>query len=854
MQISILSRYFGNTSSDKADTVNIAKFFIILGQLVLLLLAVRQFQIESQAFLTVFLLAIGGFCVHYFLPYRWRIHWFLILSLASLPLVLGWYNALSLIAIGLLLLLICHLPIQFSYRVLLICMAGIGLALARAGEIGGNLNSAIWPVLGSMFMYRLIVYLYDLKHDRVPEGMTHRMAYFFMLPNVCFPLFPVIDSNNFRRLYYSEERHVIYQTGVVWITRGLVHLLLYRYVYYYLTVAPSEVVHAGDLMQFLIANFLLYLRVSGLFHLVIGILHLFGFALPETHKLYYLSSSFTDFWRRINIYWKDFMMKVFYYPIYFKLKRHGEIKAIVVSTLLVFMLTWLLHSYQWYWLRGTFPIEWQDGAFWGILAVLVVINSVWEIRSGRQRTLSKVHWLSRQSLIKSVKIVLVFSAICSLWSLWTCESMEEWLAMWSALGRTPWSISLVAAILTGLAIGVLLISAINTSMTNTRQEQVTGKAGQGPFAAPRLLSNCLLVALLASLGLPQIYTNFDAQTANFMLSLRSEKLSRTDTAKLEKGYYEDLVRVDRFNSQLWEVYAKKPSNWLSVTGSGLKEFTDDFLQHRLRSSSKSITEHGAISTNQWGMRDREYTREHPPGVYRIALLGASSVMGWGVEDSETFDAILENALNEHARREGLPAVEILNFAVAGYYPLQQRMVLENAFAFEPDAIFYIATGREYHRAALYLQEVISKKVDNPYPFLTALANRAGINADMPKTEILQRLQPHKDELLTWLYQEIASRCRERGVQPVWIFLPQVNPGHWVKTVAKTEAEAATAGFDIINLLDVYADYPMSEVQLTEWDFHPNALGHHLVADRIFDTLVKDPSRYLGATLTRAQLE
>ena len=76
-------------------------------------------------------------------------------------------------------------------------------------------------------------------------------------------------------------------------------------------------------MQFLLATFLLYLRVSGQFHLIVGVLHLFGFRLPETHHLYFLASSFTDFWRRINIYWKDFMMKLVYYPSFFRLQRLG---------------------------------------------------------------------------------------------------------------------------------------------------------------------------------------------------------------------------------------------------------------------------------------------------------------------------------------------------------------------------------------------------------------------------------------------------------------------------------------------------------------------------------------------------
>ena len=44
-------------------------------------------------------------------------------------------------------------------------------------------------------------------------------------------------------------------------------------------------------------------RVSGQFHVACGMLHLFGHALPETHRRYLLAESFTDYWRRINIYW-----------------------------------------------------------------------------------------------------------------------------------------------------------------------------------------------------------------------------------------------------------------------------------------------------------------------------------------------------------------------------------------------------------------------------------------------------------------------------------------------------------------------------------------------------------------------
>ncbi len=77
-----------------------------------------------------------------------------------------------------------------------------------------------------------------------------------MLSNVVAPLFPVVDYQAFHRTNLNEKDcFQTYQTGIRWMFRGLIHLLLYRLV-------------AQDFL---------------------------------------LASSFTNFWRRINIYWKQFM-------------------------------------------------------------------------------------------------------------------------------------------------------------------------------------------------------------------------------------------------------------------------------------------------------------------------------------------------------------------------------------------------------------------------------------------------------------------------------------------------------------------------------------------------------------------
>src|SRR6185503_9119125 len=152
------------------------------------------------------------------------------------------------------------------------------------------------------------------------------LAYFFLLPNWACLLFPVVDFHTQRKRFFARDIHVVAQEGVEWMARGVVHLLLYRVVYYNKPAAdPATVTSFGQLLLVMVTTYLLYLRISGLFHFAIGVLHLFGYDLPETNHRYFLASSLTEFWRRINIYWKDFKVKLVYFPVYFRLRRRGDV-------------------------------------------------------------------------------------------------------------------------------------------------------------------------------------------------------------------------------------------------------------------------------------------------------------------------------------------------------------------------------------------------------------------------------------------------------------------------------------------------------------------------------------------------
>jgi D-alanyl-lipoteichoic acid acyltransferase DltB (MBOAT superfamily) len=276
-------------------------------------------------------------------------------------------------------------------------------------------------------MFRLMIYLYEMKHAKKPERPGDVISYFFLLPNFAFHLFPVIDYRTLRRGYFAIDIHESQRTGLRYLLRGTTHLLLWRLIYHDVLPKTDEVHNLATLALFVVSNYLLYLRVSGQFHLACGLLHLFGYKLPETHHHYFLATSFTDYWRRINIYWKDFMVKMVFNPVAFRLKRLPQAVTLSIATVCVFLTTWLTHGYQAFWLRGSWGFTVPDALFWGILGLFVVINVLNDARQPRARRHAPRNLLSRATLVRGLKVVATFTTIAVLWSLWSSPSLENWL-------------------------------------------------------------------------------------------------------------------------------------------------------------------------------------------------------------------------------------------------------------------------------------------------------------------------------------------------------------------------------------------------------------------------------------------
>jgi hypothetical protein len=850
------------------------RFLAVVAQLALILAAVRLLRIEpNRPFFAVMYLAAGGFVIHAWLPRRFRPAFFVLLSLAALVLILGWETAAWVLGLGGGLLGLCLLPVPLRFRVLLVAAAGAGLFLWRADSA-----AAFWPILGSMFMFRLIVYLYDTRHERSRPPLAQTLAYFFPLPNVCFPFFPVLDYKTFREIYYDDEPYAIYQSGVDWIVRGLTHLLAYRLVKYYVLPQPHEMTDLPHLALFLAANYALYLRVSGWFHIITGVLHLFGFNLPRTHDNYFLASSVSDIWRRINIYWKDFMSKVFFYPAFFALRGWGTRAALAAAGLWVFVMTWLLHTYQVFWLRGELPLSRNEALLWLAAGLAVILNMQLDLffaRRGARPVAAGPESLRAEAVagaVLALKIAGTFFLVSLFWACWTLPRFPRYLWTLASPGglTLPGILALLACLAGVAAVGALvrlahvrfprylgmLVSAeaLATMYVLAGLACVAGVAAVGVLArlahvglsrngvlviSPFFARGARVAALLGlvAVGIPEVGAALGPQAGEVLATLRLDAVTPVEAAVTVQGYYEEVTETRLQVAPLLDLPGLTRRQESSRGYADMTRPSDAFLERELIPGWSGEIGGRRLTINHLGMRDREgLTREKPAGVCRLAFVGSSVVMGWGVGDDETLTRVLEARLRAE-RKGGAGRIEVLNFGTGRSHAIHRRVLVERkVFGFDPDAIYYIAHQDEYQGTTQHLARLLAGRHELP-AYLREVARRARITPKMGPGEIEVRLQKFAVDIVRGVYADLAADCHKRRILPVWVYVP--IPGVVSRGLTKQDlADLRGAGLVVIDLSDWAKGYAPEQVMADR--HHANALGHRLIAERLQAVLRSRP--------------
>ena len=806
-------------------------FALLVIQLVLCTILVWQFELEpARHLLMALVIACAAFVVNVRLRPDLRPAWFAVVSAASVVAVLGWSDGLFALTVAGALIAAAALPLPYWPRVGVVLALGAVLTWMRSGSA-----AVYWPVVGSMFMFRMISYLHAARKNHAPRTLVDTAGYFLMLPNAFFPLFPVVDAKVFRDTWYNDEPRAIYQMGVHWIATGILHLFLYRVIKYELLPSPLAVHSLSDVLLYLAANYALYLRVSGNFHVICGVLHLFGWNLPRTHDSYFLASSFSDIWRRINIYWKDFLMKTFFYPAYFALRTRpafdgqaGNSLAIAVAVVWVFFWTWLAHSWQTYWLVGRFPFEASDAWMWLAVGGLVAVNSVLDYRRALLGRPHAVRPTWSAAAVKSAQIMAMFLTVSLFWAGWTNRETLRYV-VYVATSKAP-TISDISSI--GLAFAVIFAGLTLSQRWAKRQSRPLSSPERSTALDRQAGIQIGILAVIVVVAAPHGIAGSSTAAGRWIARMQVDRLTPGEAMAVVDGYYEQLATPGSQGATMLGNFDRKKDAQGDLFSAMLRP-RSDLLGFELIPGWRGVFSGNPLTINRWGMRDVERSLEKPDGVVRIAVIGSSVVMGYGVKDDETMTQRLEQRLN--SRKTGV-RYEVLNFGSGRYYAVHRRLLLEKKIlAFEPDAVIYVAHQDELRVSGLVASAVVERRpLDDDC--LENCVRNAGIKDGDSEGVVVNKMNVETFAILRCTYNRLVQTCRDRGVALQYVYLP--IPGEFEYPIdPKIVIEMAQdAGMTTSDLSDWWQPIQTTAAVVPDTQ-HPTAAGQEMIANQLYDALV-----------------
>jgi lysophospholipase L1-like esterase len=250
-----------------------------------------------------------------------------------------------------------------------------------------------------------------------------------------------------------------------------------------------------------------------------------------------------------------------------------------------------------------------------------------------------------------------------------------------------------------------------------------------------------------------------------------------------------------------------------------------------------------IHINQYGMRGPDFPFEK--GKFRrVAVLGDSTTFGYGVQDDESYAAVLERMLNN---RDQPNRYQTLNFGVAGYSTKEEAVVLERkALAFEPDAVIIgynlndpdaehakeplynhfaePAWWRYFHLTRYVTEKLRQRRIDrladgNPVRYWHTPGRDNWAQVEDGFARIAEISSLHELPVLVVIFTAGAPRK-----DPELYDLKDLH--------AQVAAEARKNGFDVLDLSPVFSALQAEGKKTQLPHQHPNVLGQHASADAI----------------------
>lgn len=270
--------------------------------------------------------------------------------------------------------------------------------------------------------------------------------------------------------------------------------------------------------------------------------------------------------------------------------------------------------------------------------------------------------------------------------------------------------------------------------------------------------------------------------------------------------------------------------------------------------------HG-LTTNSQGFRGtKEYSVEKPPGIYRVIVLGDSVTLGHGVEDDQTYAAILEHKLSETG------PTEVINMGVSGFGTAEELIQLQHlGLAYQPDLIVlgYFPNDPLNNVVSKLYRVREGKLIRNQEDFVPAIFIRDRLYAIPGYSFLCQHshlvnfvrnrfsaffseqltqqnrlnskttgiLSPLESELTSLLLSEVVSEAARRHIPLVTLNIPLISEGEIVTNLPSDRLVGNQSSY----ILDVAREmYGSERLDLLSYDkdCHPKPFAHRLIGEKL----------------------
>jgi lysophospholipase L1-like esterase len=278
-----------------------------------------------------------------------------------------------------------------------------------------------------------------------------------------------------------------------------------------------------------------------------------------------------------------------------------------------------------------------------------------------------------------------------------------------------------------------------------------------------------------------------------------------------------------------------------------------------------------VRINSHGFRGPETRFDKPPGHHRVVVLGDSFVWGFGVEEADTFPALLQAALGAGS--------EVLNLGVSGYSTDQELLVYRNVGRrYQPDVVVLVVASNDFANNVLPVAYVVYGKpvfrrtgsglelTNQPVPmapwperFLFGLASRSFLVNQLNRLREERRLgtameagtgtpaspaerpfpASEAEHVTLDLISQIRAEVEADGARFVLVLVDDIYGGQNFRRAL------GERGMEPVVLDDVMASHP-GPVHIDD-GLHWNPEGHRLVAGALLPLVGTIPDRPAGLT-------